>query len=164
MSSHDPVSEWRERWQSGPPVARPPTPPRPPWVYVLAAFGGTALALLCCIGACIGLGVTSAYRNGGFDTTPKSLTYRNDTSEPVWVFECLERCESDYWDFPMEPGEETSFRLSLYYQDPVEWIVVTREDMTYGCIQITEWKDQTVLISAATACPSDIHSPENDVI
>jgi hypothetical protein len=114
------------------------------------------------VGVCVGLAVTSAYRNGGFDTTPQSLTYRNDTSDPVWVFECLDRCETDIWDFEMEAGEETSFRLSWYYGEPVKWVVVRREDATYGCIEVTEWRDQTILLSTAMTCPSDIHSPTSD--
>ena len=165
MSSNDPVAEWRARWteQSGARMRPAQRVPRSPWVYAAAAFGGTMVAIIGTLGLCaVGL-IILATRANPLDTTPESLTYRNDTQEEVWVYECYERCDEYDWGFPIAPGEEESFRLSWYDGDEVEWVVVTREDYTYDCIRLPNWEDQTVRISAAIRCPTDIHSPEMNI-
>src|SRR4051794_14891067 len=116
MHSPDPVSEWRERWQSNRPYTSDPAPnpPRSPWVYMVAAFGGTILAICSCLAIGTGLLVAVAAHNGGFDSTPQSLTYVNDTNDDLWIYECIDHC-SDYDSvFPLDAGDQDSFSLRWY--------------------------------------------------
>jgi len=171
MSDHDPIAEWRTRWQSGKhypnqQFAAPAygyKPSRSPWVYAAAAFGGTVAAIVFCIVAVIAIVLLIAANADGFDSTPESLTYHNDTDEVVYVYECYERCVTYQWGFMLDENEEYSFQLEWYYDEPIEWVIVTRGDSSYGCIHIWDWKDQTVSISDAAKCPKDIHSPETEV-
>jgi hypothetical protein len=169
MPSEDPVAEWRKRWTYSPstmiqqPLHHARSGPRSPWVYAAAAFGGTiaafvALGMLCVVGT-----ILISARAGSLDSTPESLTYRNDTSDEVWIYECYERCDDYNWGFPIEPGDEESFRLAWYYDDEVEWVIITHEDYSYSCVHISNWRDQTIWISAAEPCPPDIHSPETNI-
>lgn len=159
---NNPAVDWRRRWQgNGPPS--PPAGPRSPWVYVLAAFGGTFLAL--CVFLALGIGGLLALAGwaGAFDETPRSLTYVNDTLDDVRVYECVGRCDGYQGVFRLAAGDEASFGLVWYGNDAVEWVVVTREDRSYGCIELLQWEDQSIRISSAIACPTDIHSPEANV-
>ncbi|MCC6792914.1 MAG: hypothetical protein IT336_14580 [Thermomicrobiales bacterium] len=164
MYSNDPVKEWRARWQAGASALPPPsTPPRPHslWQISLAAFAGTTVALIGCVALAVG-GILVLAANYEFDETPDSLTYRNDTGSDVWVYECVDRCEEFAGWFWLEPGEETSFDLAWYWTGRVDWIVVVNEDTTYGCIELSEWEDQTIVLSTSTDCPTDIHSPTSE--
>ena len=162
----DPVEEWRRRWQAGgaAPNGRPPRQLRSPWVYAMAAFGGTVAALLLCGVVAIGLLVWVAARQDDFDPPDNSLSYRNDTEQAVWVYECAERCAGILYSFYLGPDDWTSYSLDWYDETPVDWVVVTREDESYACIDMNVREGDTVNLSAAVKCPSDIHSPENDVM
>ena len=164
--ANDPVEEWRRRWQAGgfPPVQRRPRQPRSPWVYALAAFGGTVAALLLCGVVSIGLLVWAASTRDDFAPPDGSLAYRNDTEHSAWVYECSERCEEILWSFYLGPDDWTYFSLEWYDENQIDWVIVTREDRSYGCIDMRLLDGETVNLSVAAKCPSDIHSPENDVM
>jgi hypothetical protein len=167
METNDPVVEWRARWNAVAPLpAQPQQPARAQslWLVALAAFAGTCVALIGCVVLAVSGILVLAANNGAFDETPQSLTYHNDTNADVWVYECIDRCDEYAGWFWMQPGEESSFGLDWYWDGEVDWIIVIREDSTYGCIELAEWKDQTVNISANTGCPSDIHSPNSNVM
>jgi hypothetical protein len=167
METNDPVAEWRARWNASalsPAAAAAPARAQSLWLVALAAFAGTSVALIGCVVLAVG-GILALAANGGaFDATPDSLSYVNDTDEDVWVYECVDRCDEYAGWFWLEPGEETSFDLSWYWDGRVEWVVVIRDDKTYGCIQLPEWEDQTVKISANVSCPADIHSPTGNLM
>jgi hypothetical protein len=161
MSSPRPIAEWRARWESNsPPVGHRPREPRPPRVYLLAAFAGTALALCRCLVHAVGWLAAIGAHNGAYDRTPHSLTYVNDTDESLWIYECVDRCASYDFVFPLDAGDEESERLTWHYDGPIDWIVLIHANATYGCIEIPEWKDQTIRLSREQPCPQDIHSPE----
>jgi hypothetical protein len=164
--ANDPVEEWRRRWQAGgqAPIGRQPRQPSSPWVYALAAFGGTVAALMLCGAAAIGLLVWVAANQDDFDPPAGSLAYRNDTEHAVWVYECSDRCETILWSFYLAPDDWTYYSLEWYDENPVDWVVVSREDRSYGCIDMQLLEGETVNLSTAVKCPSDIHSPENDVM
>ena len=115
----DPVAEWRARWtqpSSGGPgswTRSERSGPRSPWVYAGAAFGGTIAAIVLSLVVCIGGVIAIAIHQTGFDTTPDSLTYSNDTGEDVYLYECYERCEDYDWGFWIESGEEESLSLAI---------------------------------------------------
>lgn len=160
----DPVADWRRRWQSGAsPQPTPRTGPRSPWVYLLAAFGGTFLALCVCVALAAGGLLALVGAAGRVDLTPSSVTYVNDTADDVWIYECIDRCRDVNGVFPLEAGDETSFGLAWYVRDEVDWVVVTHQDGSYGCIRLGDWGDQTIRVSLAAPCPADVHSPENSV-
>jgi hypothetical protein len=121
----------------------------------MAAIVGTLV--LCVAGAIV---ITA--RADGFDSTPNSLTYRNDTDQEVWIYECYGRCEDYGWGFWVGPGEDESLMLDWYWEE-IEWVIVAKEDSSYGCIHIPNWEDQSVWISTASKCPKDIHSPEFNI-
>jgi hypothetical protein len=163
MSTPRPVAEWRARWEADlPPVTRRRREPRSPWIYLLAAFGGTALALCSCLAIGIGLLVALAGHNGAFDSTPQSLTYVNDTDDDLWLYECLDRCQTYNWVFPLDAGDEQSIGLGWYVEGHPDYLVVIHDDARYGCIPIPDWVDQTIKMSSEQPCPLDIHSPEGN--
>ena len=166
MASNDPVTEWRKRWQpSGvAPVARPARPPRSPWVYALAAFGGTIAAMVCFTVSCFGILIAIGLSQDDYDVPDGNIGYRNDTEDAVWVYECADRCETVLYSFYLNPDDWTYFPLTWYDENPVDWVVVVGEDRTYGCINMELREEELIDISTAAPCPSDIHSPENDVM
>jgi hypothetical protein len=166
MSSNDPVAEWRQRWQSNSyaPVLRQPQPPRSPWVYALAAFGGTVAALVCLGVSCVGILFAIGMSIDEYVVPERTIGYRNDTDEPLSVYACVDRCDDILWSHYLEPDDWAYFSPELYEDDPVDWLLVTHEDDSYECIELVAADGGMIELSAAAPCPSDIHSPDNDVM
>src|SRR4051812_26858414 len=94
------VAEGRTHWPTGRETG--PKPPRSPWVYMIAAFAGTILAICSCLVIGTGLLAAVAAKNGGFDATPRSISYLNDTEEDLWIYECTDRCHDYHWWFSLD--------------------------------------------------------------
>jgi hypothetical protein len=134
--------------------------PRSVWVYVLAAFGGTFAAIVFLGVLCFGGAWLLLNSAGNAYNSSSDLTYYNDTDALVRIYECIEDCKEDYWDYTLEPEEELTFSLYWYEDNGVEWVIVAQEDHSYACIFLPDQLDQMVLISTAKPCPPDIRSPE----